>query len=139
MNNKLGIKNMDYRLEPLQTVQLIISAKDQYSPTHLLVNNAEVYEFYCDPEQRWKDWFIKCDANGFFNLFATLAGLRVKQAKCFCLCGSYNNDERQVFRIGASASITTNISGYISFFANDSFNYYNNNRGSITLNITRAR
>jgi hypothetical protein len=92
---------MIYRLQPGEHQTLIIDAKDIYSPEQIAVEKDEKYEFACDETQRWKDWFINSGPNGYPNLLARLWGLRVKSAKCFCLCGAYNVQDRDAFPIGS--------------------------------------
>lgn len=112
-----------------------IDSRQLFSDFKLPVHKGDVYEFRCDPGQHWKDWWIKTNADGFFNLLAWIAGLRVKGVKCFCLCGCYNDDEATAFPIGLHKTITIEKDGYLSFFANDSKNHYGNNKGTIDMTI----
>jgi len=45
----------------------------------------------------------------------------------------------QTFLIGAQAEITVKDTeeGYFHAYANDAWNFYDNNRGSVTLRVTR--
>jgi hypothetical protein len=102
------------------------------------VQTGEVYDFKCDPSQRWKDWLIPTGPNGFFNPLATLVGLRVKKVKCFALCTAYIHDENKNFTIGSERKITATDTGQLFFFANDSPKHYGNNKGSLQLRIERT-
>jgi len=42
------------------------------------------------------------------------------------------------FLIGAAASYAPKAAGYLSCFANDAWNFYRNNRGSVRLTVTRS-
>jgi hypothetical protein len=46
--------------------------------------------------------------------------------------------EGETFVIGESAEFTPRMSGYLYCFANDAWQTYGNNRGSVTLTVTRA-
>ena len=116
-----------------------LNARDIYSPDKLLINKDENYLFFCNNDQFWMDWFIKTSPNGFYNLLASIHGLRIKSAKCFCLCGAYNNSDNGAFAIGIRKEVKIIESGTLSFFANDSSKYYKNNKGTIELNINRIQ
>lgn len=130
---------MEHRLSVGEQKTLLLCAKDVYSKEKLLINPNEIYLFFCDEEQSWADWFIKTTPNGFFNILASIQGLRVKKAKCFCLCAAYNQSDAGAFAIGMRNEVTMQETGNLSFFANDTAGYYHNNKGSINLNIERIR
>ncbi|MGZ3752862.1 MAG: hypothetical protein ACXVB0_20845 [Mucilaginibacter sp.] len=114
-----------------------ISAQELYSKDMLRVKKGEKYQFRCEGDQKWKDWFISTTADGYFNLFAWIFGMRVKRSKCFCLCGVFNQDDSTAFSIGSNNTIVIEKTGLISFFANDAKGFYKNNSGRIDLTITR--
>lgn len=121
-----------------QTITLTIYADQEYSVQEVAVNTNEQYEFSVDPADRWKDSKIPSSARGFFNIFAWIAGLRVKGVKCFCLCACIGKDDTTAFPIGLGATKTfKGDGGMLSFFANDTRGYYHNNHGSVQLKIKR--
>lgn len=120
------------------TIPLDIKAEEPYSSQQIAVFKGETYIFSCDSRQRWTDWKIKTTPNGFFNPFAWLLGLRVKKAKCFCLCACYGNNDNTGFAIGNYRKVDIEQDGVLSFFANDTNGYYQNNHGAITLNVRRT-
>jgi hypothetical protein len=122
-----------------QTAIFTINANELYSTEMLSVKYGEEYEFFCDPGQYWKDWFICTSPDGYFNPFAWLAGLRTKHTPCFCLCGVYDYDDSTAFAIGSIRIIEVKTTGVVSFFANDAKGFYKNNSGSIKLNVTRLQ
>ena len=122
-----------------QTAFFTINANELYSGEMLSVKYGEEYEFFCDPGQYWKDWFIRTGPDGYFNPLARLAGLRTKHTPCFCLCGVYDYDDSTAFAIGSIKLVEIKSTGVISFFANDAKGYYKNNSGSIKLNVTRLQ
>ena len=122
-----------------QTAPFTVNANELYSAEMLSVKSGEEYEFFCDPGQYWKDWFIRTGPDGYFNPLARLAGLRTKRTPCFCLCGVYDYDDNTAFAIGSIKLFEIKSTGVISFFANDAKGYYKNNSGSIKLNVTRLQ
>jgi hypothetical protein len=85
------------------------------------------------------------DANfKFTKRHDRLAGDRVSW---FCLIGAIANGgkgnengapgEHETFKIAAGCSYTPRQSGYLYAYANDAWNFYENNRGSVSLNVTR--
>lgn len=130
---------MEHRLSVGEQKTLALCAKDVYSKETLLINANEVYLFFCDEDQSWTDWFIKTTPKGYFNLLASIKGLRLRKAKCFCLCGAYNQSDAGAFAIGMHNEVIMQEAGKLSFFANDTAGYYDNNKGSINLNVQRIR
>ena len=122
-----------------EVITVSIEADMLFSAFTLQVSDGDTYEFYSDKNQRWKDWFISSSPDGFFNLFAWMAGLRVKGVKCFCLCGCYNNDISTAFAIGSYRKNDVKTNGHLSFFANDAPKHYNNNEGAIEMTITAIK
>lgn len=122
-----------------QSAFFIVSAKELYSEDMLFVKKGEEYEFYCDKDQHWKDLFISTGPDGYTNPLASLAGLRVKRAKYFCLCGVYDTDDNTSFIIGSGCIVHIERLGMVSFFANDTKGFFGNNSGSIKLNVTRLQ
>jgi hypothetical protein len=130
---------MEHRLSVGEQKTLLLCAKQVYSQETLVVNPDETYLFFCDDDQSWTDWFIKTTPKGFFNILASIQGLRLKKIKCFCLCGAYNQSDAGAFAIGMRREVTMQEAGNLSFFANDTPGYYENNKGSINVNIERVR
>ena len=44
--------------------------------------------------------------DGFVNIVAMIAGMRVKKTKCFCLCGAYDKMDSTGFAIGRDKTFT---------------------------------
>jgi len=126
------------RLAPGQEIILTIQAAQPYSFAMLSVEAGEQYGFSCDPKQRWHDAWVSAGPGGYFNPLSMLAGLRLKGAPCFCLCGVYECNDATAFPIGAGTSITAVQTGMISFFANDTPGFYFNNKGSLQVTIIRT-
>ena len=126
-----------HTLDPAGRLEVPVDSKLRYSADTLKVKAGEKYRFSVKPEQRWKDWFISTTAHGYTNPMAVLSGLRVKKAKCFCLCGCYDHNDTDAFPIGKFMEESMKRDGTLSFFANDALGYYKNNRGVIILSIER--
>lgn len=75
--------------------------------------------------------------------------LQGKRVSWFCLVGAIANGgratangapgEHETFVIGAARDYAVQQSGYFYAYANDAWNFYDNNRGSVTLTITRTK
>ncbi|MBC6441315.1 MAG: DUF2235 domain-containing protein [Rhodospirillales bacterium] len=72
---------------------------------------------------------------------------RYEKAPWFCLMGAIANagDEslHEVFKIGTATELAipyneTHRAGYLYCFANDAWHFYGNNRGKVTLKVTRT-
>ncbi len=74
---------------------------------------------------------------------------RVEKIAWFALVGSIANGgnpkkdgtpaPHETFKIGKKCRHTPKKSGYLYAFANDAWNFYGNNRGSVTMKITRTK
>lgn len=138
---------MEHRLEINQCKTILVKSKEVYSMDYLLVRINEVYEFKVGEGEKWTDWFIKTDANGFSNWLLRDKNKRVPESKCFKLCGTIGKDEENHFSIGAKKKWVSTVNDKLYFFANDSkklnkkgeFRYYKNNKGQIRLRICRIQ
>ncbi|MEJ2375869.1 MAG: hypothetical protein P8Y53_06600 [Pseudolabrys sp.] len=72
---------------------------------------------------------------------------RDEQASWFVLIGFVASDvgedaktlaSGEIFLIGESKKVTLKLGGYLYCFANDAWQTYGNNRGSVQLTVTRA-
>ena len=72
---------------------------------------------------------------------------RIEKYPWFCLVGSVANGGNpkkdgtpapgETFKIGSKKKFSPKKSGYLYAFANDAWNFYGNNRGSVRLTVTR--
>src|SRR5690606_13051141 len=75
--------------------------------------------------------------------------LQGKRVPWFCLVGAIANGgratangapgEHETFGLGAAREYAVQQSGYFYAYANDAWSFYDNNRGSATLTITRTK
>lgn len=127
-----------HTLKQNDVIQLKICAIEEWSSDVIATKAGEKYHVWCNPGESWTDWFIKSSPKGFFNILASIVGLRVKGVKCFCLCGGYQEDINTAFPIENNKEFEVDTAeGQLSFFANDSPNHYKNNKGSIIINVKR--
>ncbi|GAA4462433.1 hypothetical protein GCM10023093_09030 [Nemorincola caseinilytica] len=119
---------------------LRIRAAERYSMQRIAVMEGQSYNIRCDAGQRWVDMVIWASPKGYPNPLARLFGMRVHDARCFCLCGAYNDADTDAFAIGTDHTIAhVPINGTLSFFANDVHGYEWNNWGSIDITVTRLQ
>ena len=72
---------------------------------------------------------------------------RIEKYPWFCLVGAVANGGNpkkdgtpappEIFKIGSKKEFSPKKSGYLYAFANDAWNFYHNNRGSVKLTVTR--
>jgi hypothetical protein len=129
-----------YQLGVGELRELEVVAACIYSSERIQVSAGQEYEIRCDPDQTWKDAIIKTGPEGFINPLALLAGIRLKGTKCFCLCGAFDETEKDLFPIGIGKNIIIpEGKKSMSFFANDAIRHYENNKGAMTIQVLRTR
>jgi len=131
----------DHHLTPGNNCSLTISSRDMFSSHRLIIVSGQTYHFAVSPTDLWFDMGCPTNANGFNNVFVRWFGktLRVKEAKCFALCGILNENKATAFVIGTELRKTFSEGGVLSFFANDVEDYYGNNFGKIMLEVLRLK
>jgi len=128
-----------------ESITMEVKASEPYSTYYLVIQKNELYQFDVSINDKWKDWFITTNADGFNNWLLLNKCKRVPNEKCFKLCGTVGKNEANHFAIGTNKKWQSPRSGKLYFFANDSkklnkngdFKYYKNNRGEINLKIRR--
>ena len=130
-------------LEPGTFKEVKIKANQYYNRTKVRLEKGAKYTFEVLGDPTWTDAFIKSSAEGdsrkgflfrFFNRW-----LRLRDVKWFKLLGSIGLSDDTVFEIGAKLSnFEVANEGELVCFANDIPFFYWNNRGEITLKITRT-
>lgn len=127
---------MRHTLSGVNLITITLFAEDFYSRDSFEVQAGIRYQIICDANQSWRDWFVPSSPLGYNNFLAKLFGLRLKTAKCFCLCGVFDKLEETSFRIGTLSDIEPQETDKILyFFANDYKKAYWNNYGSIDITI----
>ena len=117
-----------------------IFSRDYYSDSSLSVKSGESYYFNVGPNNKWWDFVIRSSPCGFNNFLVKDSKKRLPGVKVFCLCGTFEKNENDHFKIGQGLeSFEILKDGTIYFLANDHCEpfWYKNNFGSIQLDITR--
>lgn len=117
-----------------------IRARDPWNATGLTLEAGGTY--HCTAAGQWRDWKILTDADGFdspgayMRLFERLR--RVRDQPWFRLIGSIDRDMSTAVAIGSDGTLTPETTGELICFANDVPRTYWNNRGEVTLTVTRT-
>ena len=124
-----------------------VDPRELHYPTGIAVKAGDLYEFKA--EGKWRDWLIRCDANGWPRVFDPLAKLfaklnRLRDERTFLLCGNIDKDDSYKFAIGSGPiNYGATKSGQLYLFANDWYCAYGNNRplppkthGPLNVHIT---
>lgn len=137
-----------YKLQSGDSKQITVYADATYSGEKFEVGPGEDYSIEALPDQQWVDWWIPSSPNGFRNLLAIGKPMRVRTAKCLCLCAAVGEQDEGAVAIGEKGVVSTG-DGFevstLSFFANDvdikrDNNWFRrNNRGSIRINVKRKK
>jgi hypothetical protein len=142
------VPTTERRLAPGQADSAIIIGSEPRNRTGIVLDSGGVYTFRSHGE--WKDGSLPpTTADGrhvwqpwWGTLTMTLGWpfKRKRLAKWFELTGELPADSKKLFRIGAHrADWTSPRSGQLVAFANDWSGRYHNNKGCVTLVITRVR
>ncbi len=126
-----------HKLNIGETQIIQVKASADYSNDQITVSDGEAYKVWCNKGNWWVDMIIPAGADGYPNPLANLFGQRVKGARCFCLCGTYNNNDAAAFAIGRQHEFDIKQNAVLSFFANDVKGYEWNNWGSIVVMVKR--
>jgi hypothetical protein len=118
---------------------VIVEAARIWNHTHVRLEAGVTYDLVA--EGRWVDKVHACGPDGYDspNLLMKLAefGRRVRGAKWFALIGALDEDPATAVVIGSRATWIPPRDGELTCFANDWRSMYGNNRGSVTLTVTR--
>ena len=88
----------------------------------------------------WTNGVIHCGPDGYRNFLADALQFTPRAAgePWFRLMGEIKGDPRTAFPIGAGCTLTFDRAGTLVAFANDSLNGYANNKGAVTLKLSRG-
>jgi hypothetical protein len=117
---------MTYNI-PILANQVWNNTKFSFIPNHT---------YHMQTTGTWKDWYIKCNANGhnmfYMRPFKFLA--RFPKANWLTLIGFLDNP----FIIGTNCTYThkDTVSRTLHCYANDAIHFYGNNSGQVNLQIT---
>ncbi len=139
------------KIDATQTTKVYANRK--YNRSGILLETNAQYQFSIPTEQVWYDASISCNEKGWdretqelglSELFIKLSEgkRRHPEAKWFELIGTVGPNEDNLFRVTQyteeGATFSPDTDGELNFFANDLDRKYGNNRGFITVNVTRV-
>ncbi|RZS93145.1 hypothetical protein [Aquimarina brevivitae] len=120
-----------------ESVTLTVASKEKWNRSGIYALIGEEYEISASGS--WTDWYIDTDANGYERWHLSLAGFlkRAPKENWFKLISAV--DRQQYHPIGAANTITVTTEGELEFFANDILGFYWNNKGDISVRVTRIK
>ncbi len=119
-----------------------IKAAEYWNSTNINLEVTAIYALEVQGEQFWYDWFIQADANGYTRPWLKwVEGLRrCPSENWFALIGSISQNSRHNFLIGKGINnYKPPLTGNLYCYANDVPFMYWNNKGSLSLTVTRVR
>ena len=138
-----------YYLEVGQSHTCTVQAEVKFNSTGVTLISGANYTFSVPKNQMWEDASIKCGPagwksedlpwykEGIVTLFENLR--RLKDANWFALVGSLGDEDDELFLIGDSTNpYTAPKEADLYLFANDMSSKYGNNKGFLTVTITRT-
>ncbi|MEM7772290.1 MAG: hypothetical protein AAF327_17475 [Cyanobacteria bacterium P01_A01_bin.37] len=123
-----------------ETKILAVSAKERWNPSQILLEKGVTYQITITEIPHWEDGGITPidPTEGFMRWYLIpFEGLRrYPAAKWFVLIGSVGRNKQHFFPISQSPlSYTATATGEFFCFANDVWIAYDNNKGSLGLEI----
>jgi hypothetical protein len=122
-----------------ETARATIDAREHWNRTGIHVDAGGRYRATAEGE--WHDAGKNCDADGWKSDSDLIRDLemfrRVRHADWFALIGAIDEDRESEFVIGRQVEFTASRDGELTCFANDAPFMYWNNKGSVTLTVTR--
>ncbi|MEH2203370.1 MAG: hypothetical protein V7K53_04700 [Nostoc sp.] len=120
--------------------ETIIDAKKYWNATGIYLEIGATYKFEVEGEQFWCDAWIRSDADGYTQPWLSWAEMfrRKPNENWFSLIGNIGQSGEQKFLIGKKLEkYKATSSGELFCYANDVPIMYFNNRGTLSLTITR--
>lgn len=121
-----------------------IRARERWNDTGFMLVRG--HRYHLTATGTWTDLLIRCDANGFTSdrvprfarekMIEAEPRRRAKNENWFTLMGAYGHDTTRLFRIGVDRILEAEHTGELACFANDLWDYYWNNWGSVELEVT---
>ncbi len=126
-----------------------VRAADRYNWSGLRLEKGATYRFDVPDNQKWQDATISCGADGWTSeqLPWYKEGVikhfenerRLPVANWFELVGALDDEETDLFRIGAGCEFTAPREADLFTFANDLKTHYGNNSGALRVVAKRLR
>lgn len=136
------------RLAVGESATFPVRSADPYNWSGLGLERGATYRIEVVGDQRWVDGDISCGPDGWTSdqlpwySEALVRHLELERrhpaANWFELIGAFEDDDRDLFRIGAATTVRAPRDTQLYAFANDLTNKYGNNHGSLTVTVTRV-
>lgn len=120
-----------------------VESTEQWIDTEIELSKGSQYKYEAKGE--WNDWFIKCNADGYPDHLNFLMDLffrwikRRPSAKWFQLIGAVNKNILYTINLGVKGEFVAPENGRLWVYANDAYFAYNNNSGSLELEIEKVK
>lgn len=120
-------------------VHLRVNSRKLWNYSNLLLKVGEVYQIKTLEDQRWTDFFIKADADGYESTRRYMrkaeAFRRHRSSNWMALIGCINH--KYDFLIGKTKTYKAISEGELILYANGSIDWYWTHWGSIDISISR--
>ncbi|MGE5506582.1 MAG: hypothetical protein ACM31L_19315 [Actinomycetota bacterium] len=131
-------------IRPGQSGDAVVSARQVWSPTNLLVEKGVTYTVTLKTlgGGRWRDWDVDADPNVGWHggIIGDAAFLRRDPAAdWFTVIGTVGKSSRGAQQLVDGGTFTPDADGPLFAYANDFWLAYDNNRGQVYLKLTRAK
>lgn len=137
-----------YYLDVGQSHPCTVLAEEKFNWSGVTLTSGAKYTFSVPEDQRWEDASIKCGPAGWKSedlpwykegIVKLLENLRrLEDANWFALIGALDDEDDDLFLIGDSTEpYTATREADLYLFANDMPSRYGNNKGFLTVTITR--
>jgi hypothetical protein len=123
----------------IEEIMIKVESRKKWTDTEIELSKDSHYKYEATGE--WKDWFIKCNANGYSNFLMDLFLRPIKRnpsAKWFQLIGVVNKDTSCSINLGIKGEFIAPENGRLWVYANDFEFAYRNNYGSIDLEVKKV-
>jgi hypothetical protein len=126
-------------LAPGESHEFEVFAREVWNPSGIEMEEGASYRFEVIGYQDWNDWSIETNPDGYSRwwLWPFTWLRRLPDANWFQLVGAIGRSRDGYFKIGKGATERAARSGPLHCFANDVRGMYWNNRGRLTLRVTR--
>ncbi|MEH1773895.1 hypothetical protein [Nostoc sp.] len=135
---KINIKMINLQIGSRS--ETIIDANKYWNATGIYLEIGATYRFEVEGEQFWCDAWIRSDADGYTQPWLSWAEMfrRKPKENWFSIIGNIGQSGEQEFLIGKKLEkYKATSSGELFCYANDVPIMYFNNRGTLSLTITR--
>lgn len=125
-----------------ESKSFVVDAAKLWNPSGIALKAGCIYDVKVEGDQTWNDWYIPSDPDGYTReaLRPWEFLRRVPNQNWLKLTGTIERNEKSPIAMGKGlTNFSPNESGELVCFANDIAWMYWNNRGSVSVTITRVK